>query len=74
MILFLGQSGKANNQFERIIDYSNHHSKLFIVVVICFLITYCVFLNFSLAIKNAEDNGPTKKDPASSDLLCDGEQ
>jgi hypothetical protein len=34
------------------------------------------FVNFpfSLAIKNAEDNGPTKKDPASSDLLSDGEQ
>jgi hypothetical protein len=28
----------------------------------------------SLAIKNTDDNGPTKKDPASSDLLCDGEQ
>lgn len=28
----------------------------------------------SLAIKNAEDNGPTKKDPAASELLCDGEQ
>jgi hypothetical protein len=28
----------------------------------------------SLAIKNTEDNGTTKKDPASSDLLNDGEQ
>ncbi|XP_061519482.1 regulator of G-protein signaling 20 isoform X3 [Anopheles gambiae] len=27
-----------------------------------------------LAIKNAEDNGPTKKDQASSDTLFDGEQ
>lgn len=33
-----------------------------------------MYFHFSLAIKNAEDNGPTKKDPASSDLLCDGEQ
>lgn len=32
------------------------------------------FLRSSLAIKNAEDNGPTKKDPAASELLCDGEQ
>uniref|UniRef100_A0A1B0CCP6 RGS domain-containing protein n=1 Tax=Lutzomyia longipalpis TaxID=7200 RepID=A0A1B0CCP6_LUTLO len=31
-------------------------------------------LRLGLAIKNAEDNGPTKKDPAGSDLLCDGEQ
>lgn len=29
---------------------------------------------FSLAIKNTEDNGPTKKDPASSDLLSECEQ
>lgn len=29
---------------------------------------------FSLAIKNTDDNGLTKKDPASSDLLCEGEQ
>ncbi|CAO1343447.1 unnamed protein product [Diamesa serratosioi] len=36
---------------------------------------WCCCCNCScLAIKNAEDNGPTKKDPASSDLLCDGEQ
>jgi hypothetical protein len=34
----------------------------------------CIYSFFSLAIKNTEDNGPTKKDPASSDLLCDGEQ
>lgn len=27
----------------------------------------------SLAIKSAEDNGPTRRDPA-TDLLCDGEQ
>ncbi|XP_063701361.1 regulator of G-protein signaling 20 [Culicoides brevitarsis] len=27
-----------------------------------------------LAIKTAEDNGPTKKDPTTSELLCDGEQ
>lgn len=33
----------------------------------------CTYSFFSLAIKNTED-GPTKKDPASSDLLCDGEQ
>lgn len=32
------------------------------------------FFRSSLAIKNAEDNGPTKKDPAASELLCDGEQ
>ncbi len=31
-------------------------------------------LRSSLAIKNADDNGPTKKDPAASELLCDGEQ
>jgi hypothetical protein len=36
------------------------------------LLTF-VSLN-SLAIKNTEDNGTTKKDPASSDLLNDGEQ
>lgn len=29
---------------------------------------------YSLAIKNAEDNGSTKRDPASSELLCDGDQ
>lgn len=29
---------------------------------------------FSLAIKNPEDNGTTKKVPASSDLLGDSEQ
>lgn len=28
----------------------------------------------SLAIKNGEENGPTKRDPACSDLLYDGEQ
>lgn len=28
----------------------------------------------SAAIKNAEDNGPTRRDLASSGLLCDGEQ
>lgn len=32
------------------------------------------FFRSSLAIKNTEDNGPTKKDPAASELLCDGEQ
>lgn len=31
-------------------------------------------IRYSLAIKNAEDNGPTRRDPASSELLCDGEQ
>lgn len=38
----------------------------------CWLNSF-VFL-ISMAIKNTEDNGTTKKDPASSDLLNDGEQ
>ncbi|TMW39278.1 hypothetical protein DOY81_015642, partial [Sarcophaga bullata] len=36
-----------------------------------------LFLNavtLNLALKNAEDNAPTKRDPASSDLLLEGEQ
>ncbi len=32
-----------------------------------------IFIVSSLAIKSAEDNGPTRRDPA-TDLLCDGEQ
>lgn len=32
------------------------------------------YLRSSLAIKNAEDNGPTIRDPATTDLLCDGEK
>ncbi|KAG5678789.1 hypothetical protein PVAND_008425 [Polypedilum vanderplanki] len=36
---------------------------------------WCCCCNCScLAIKNTDDNGPTKKDPASSDLLSEGEQ
>lgn len=27
----------------------------------------------SLALKNAEDNGPIKRDPANSELICDVE-
>lgn len=33
-----------------------------------------ICVNFSLQIKNTDDNGTTKKDPAGSDLLSDGEQ
>ncbi|XP_055701438.1 regulator of G-protein signaling 17 [Phlebotomus papatasi] len=42
----------------------------------CFCWCCCCSCSWAkcLAIKNAEDNGPTKKDPAGSDLLCDGEQ
>ncbi|XP_070495851.1 regulator of G-protein signaling 17-like isoform X1 [Chironomus tepperi] len=36
---------------------------------------WCCCCNCScLAIKNNDDNGPTKKDPANSELLLDGEQ
>lgn len=35
---------------------------------------YFLFASSSLAIKNAEDNAPTRRDPASVDLLLDGEQ
>lgn len=42
----------------------------------CFCWCCCCSCSWAkcLAIKNAEDNGPTKRDPASSDLLLDGEQ
>ncbi|XP_021698373.1 regulator of G-protein signaling 17 isoform X1 [Aedes aegypti] len=42
----------------------------------CFCWCCCCSCSWAkcLAIKNAEDNGPTKKDPASSDTLFDGEQ
>lgn len=32
------------------------------------------YLRSSLAIRNAEDNGPTIRDAATTDLLCDGEK
>lgn len=45
------------------------------IALICSLIgVYLLSPVYSLAIKNAEDNGPTRRDPASSELLCDGDQ
>lgn len=32
------------------------------------------YFRSSLAIRNAEDNGPTIRDPTTTDLLCDGEK
>lgn len=42
----------------------------------CFCWCCCCSCSWAkcLAIKNAEDNGPTRKDPASSDLLSEGEK
>jgi hypothetical protein len=57
-LLFVGLSGKS-----LLVKIAFHRSPL-----------NAFIHSFSLAIKNTEDNGPTKKDPASSDLLCDGEQ
>lgn len=39
------------------------------------LFFFYIFIDkFSAAIKNAEDNDPTRRDPASSELLFDGEE
>ncbi|XP_055312054.1 regulator of G-protein signaling 17 isoform X2 [Sitodiplosis mosellana] len=40
----------------------------------CCLCWCCCCSCSCAALKNAEDNGPTRRDPASSELLCDGEQ
>ena len=50
-------------------------NKLWRKFYIYFQMEYKFFFSiYSLAIKNAEDNGPTKRDPASSDLLFDDEK
>lgn len=66
-VYIITYSTKSTLCFNRIYVYKPHIQWLSLNILF-------IEFDFSLAIKNAEDNGPTRRDPASSDLLCDGEQ